>query len=149
MLSPHRRQIRKEDSFRSRSWKYPRAARTNVAPGLFPSGARSRRNDAEYGDHTCYADETRCVGNVIAEHRDRGIAGVRPNRPVSPLLASSGHPGERVRSAGVRGPSGSWYRTAQQTHQGRTSAGGIEGDVRFAEAGDELDEAVDGAYRRK
>jgi hypothetical protein len=48
-----------------------------------------------------------------------------------------------------RGPTGSWFRTAQQTHEGRISAGGVEKDVRFVDAGDDVDAAVDHAYRSK
>jgi hypothetical protein len=48
-----------------------------------------------------------------------------------------------------RGPTGSWFRAAQQTHEGRISAGGVEKDVRFVDAGDDVDAAVDDAYRGK
>ena len=48
-----------------------------------------------------------------------------------------------------RGPTGSWFRAAQHTHEGRISAGGVEKDVRFVEAGDDVNDAVDGAYRSK
>jgi hypothetical protein len=48
-----------------------------------------------------------------------------------------------------RGPTGSWFRAAQQTHEGRISAGGVEKDVRFVNAGDDVDAAVDDAYRSK
>jgi hypothetical protein len=48
-----------------------------------------------------------------------------------------------------RGPTGSWFRAAQQTHEGCISAGGVEKDVRFVDAGDDVDAAVDDAYRSK
>jgi hypothetical protein len=48
-----------------------------------------------------------------------------------------------------RGPTGSWFRAAQQTHGGRISAEGIEKDARFVDAGDDVDAAVDDAYRSK
>ena len=48
-----------------------------------------------------------------------------------------------------RGPTGSWFRAAQHTHEGQISAGGVEKDVRFVEAGDDVNDAVDGAYRSK
>ncbi len=48
-----------------------------------------------------------------------------------------------------RGPGGSWFRGAQRTHEGHISAGGVEKEVRFAEAGDDINDAVDDAYRTK
>lgn len=48
-----------------------------------------------------------------------------------------------------RGATGSWFRAAQQTHEGRISAGGVEKDVRFVDAGDHVAAAVDDAYRSK
>jgi hypothetical protein len=48
-----------------------------------------------------------------------------------------------------RGPAGSWYQAAQQTHEGRIIAGGVGKDVRFVDAGDDIDAAVDDAYRTK
>jgi hypothetical protein len=48
-----------------------------------------------------------------------------------------------------RGPTGSWFRGAQQTREGHISAGGVEKDVRFVQAGDDVNDAVDDAYRTK
>jgi hypothetical protein len=48
-----------------------------------------------------------------------------------------------------RGRTSAWYRAAHQTHEGRISAGGVEKDVRLVEAGDDVNDAVDGAYRSK
>jgi hypothetical protein len=48
-----------------------------------------------------------------------------------------------------RGSGGSWYRTAQATHEGHVSAGGVERDVSLVEAHDEVDDAIDAAYRTK
>jgi hypothetical protein len=48
-----------------------------------------------------------------------------------------------------RGRTGSWFRGARQTHEGHISAGGIDKDVRFIEAGDDVNDAVDNAYRSK
>ena len=48
-----------------------------------------------------------------------------------------------------RGTDGSWYRTARTTHEARISAGGVERDVALADAGDEVYDAVDDAYRAK
>jgi hypothetical protein len=57
--------------------------------------------------------------------------------------------GDDVYVRSWRGPTGSWFRAAQRTHVGRISAGGVEKDVRFVDAGDDIDAAVDDAYRAK
>jgi hypothetical protein len=53
-----------------------------------------------------------------------------------------------VRSA--RGPGGAWFRAAQERHEGRVQAGGIEKDVTFAEETDPaVNDQIDAAYRGK
>jgi hypothetical protein len=49
----------------------------------------------------------------------------------------------------VKGPNAAWFRGVQETHQGRIRAGGVEKDVTFVKADQDIDEAVDAAYRRK
>jgi len=53
-----------------------------------------------------------------------------------------------VRSA-VRGRNAAWFRAAQETHEGRIWAGGVEKDVTFEDANHEIDDEVDAAYRAK
>jgi hypothetical protein len=48
-----------------------------------------------------------------------------------------------------RGPGAGWFRRVQQAQEGQVSAGGLDKDVRFVEAGDEVDDEVDDAYRTK
>jgi hypothetical protein len=48
-----------------------------------------------------------------------------------------------------RGRSGSWFRAAQAQREGRISAGGVGNDVDFAGADDDVNDAVDAAYRAK
>jgi hypothetical protein len=57
--------------------------------------------------------------------------------------------GEELYIRSWRGDTGIWYRTARSTHQGHISAGGIDCDVSLVEVGDDVDEAVDAAYRAK
>ncbi len=52
-----------------------------------------------------------------------------------------------VRSA--NGRTGAWFRGALVRHEGRIRAGGVERDVAFVEAGDDVNDAVDAAYRAK
>ena len=48
-----------------------------------------------------------------------------------------------------RGADGGWYRATEATHQAHISAGGVEEDVTLSDACDELNDAVDAAYRTK
>jgi hypothetical protein len=48
-----------------------------------------------------------------------------------------------------RGDDGSWHRAAQASGQGRISARGVERDVAYDPAGEEVNDAVDHAYRQK
>ena len=51
----------------------------------------------------------------------------------------------------VNGRAGGWFRGAQQTHEGRISAGGVEKDVTFEEVdtAEDVNNAIDAAYRTK
>ena len=53
-----------------------------------------------------------------------------------------------IRSA-VRGRNAAWYRSVEQTHQGRIWVDGAEKDVTFVDADDSLNDEVDAAYRSK
>ena len=48
-----------------------------------------------------------------------------------------------------RGDDGTWYRAARASGDGKISAGGVERDVAYVAAGDEVSDAVDAAYRDK
>ena len=48
-----------------------------------------------------------------------------------------------------RGSAGGWFRAAQASHAARVRAGGVERDVELVEAGDDVNDAVDAAYRDK
>jgi len=78
------------------------------------------------------------------------IASVRQNgtlrKPVTVWVVR--HGGDLyVRS--VRGRSGDWFRGAQERHEGRISASGVEKDVTFEDANHDLDDEIDAAYRTK
>ena len=49
----------------------------------------------------------------------------------------------------VKGRAAAWFRGTQETHEGRISAGGVEKDVTFVDAGHDIDDEVDAAYRTK
>jgi hypothetical protein len=48
-----------------------------------------------------------------------------------------------------RGRSSTWFRGVQDRHEGQIHAGGVDKDVRFVEVNDDLNDAIDAAYRTK
>src|SRR3954466_7713113 len=48
-----------------------------------------------------------------------------------------------------RGDDGHWYRAAQASREGHLSAGGVSKDVALPAADDEVNDAVDAAFRDK
>jgi hypothetical protein len=48
-----------------------------------------------------------------------------------------------------RGADGGWYRAVEATHGAHISAGGVEEDVTLSDARDDVNDAVDAAYRTK
>ena len=57
--------------------------------------------------------------------------------------------GDSLYLRSVMGPTGAWFRGAEESHEGQIRAGGVEKDVTFMDAGHDLDEKVDAAYRAK
>jgi hypothetical protein len=57
--------------------------------------------------------------------------------------------GDDVYIRSVGGRRGHWFRGAQETKQGRMSAGGVHQDVTFVDADSDVSDAVDAAYRAK
>ena len=49
----------------------------------------------------------------------------------------------------VNGRHGAWFRGTQDRHEGWVSAGGLEKDVTFVDAGGGIDDEIDSAYRTK
>lgn len=49
----------------------------------------------------------------------------------------------------VNGRTAAWYRGTQEQHEGRIWAGGVEQDVAFVEAGSDIADQLDAAYRTK
>src|SRR5438034_2110156 len=49
----------------------------------------------------------------------------------------------------VNGRTSAWFRGTQVRHEGRIRAGGVEKEVTFADAGRDIDDEIDAAYRDK
>jgi hypothetical protein len=76
----------------------------------------------------------------------RGIGTLR-----KPLTIWVVRVGDDLYVRSVNGRSGSWFRGAQDRHEGRIWAGGVEKDATFAEvdASDDVNDEIDAAYRAK
>jgi hypothetical protein len=92
------------------------------------------------------ADELERIG--AAEELELAPLGAdgAPRRPVPIWVVRAG--GDLyVRS--WRGTAGAWFRAAQARHAARIRAGGVERDVDLAEAGGDVNAAVDAGYLDK
>jgi hypothetical protein len=49
----------------------------------------------------------------------------------------------------VRGRKAHWFRGTQERHEGRIRAGSVQQDVTFVDAGHDIDDEIDAAYRAK
>ena len=47
------------------------------------------------------------------------------------------------------GDAGAWFRGVQDRREGHVRAGGVDKDVAFVEADDDINDAIDAAYRAK
>ena len=83
------------------------------------------------------ADELR-----IAPRRKNGT----PRRAVPIWVV---HVGDERYVRSWRGDGGRWYRAAQASREGHVSAGGVSKDVALLAADDDVNDAVDAAFREK
>jgi hypothetical protein len=57
--------------------------------------------------------------------------------------------GDDVYVRSVYGRTSHWFRGIEDRHEGHIRVGGVDQDVRFIEAGDDVNDEVDAAYRTK
>jgi hypothetical protein len=57
--------------------------------------------------------------------------------------------GDDVYVRSVYGRTSHWFRGIEDRHEGHIRVGGVDKDVRFIEAGDDVNDEVDAAYRTK
>jgi hypothetical protein len=97
-------------------------------------------------DQRWTSDDLERIGDAdelhIAPRRTDGT--LRPPLPIWVVRV-----GNELYVRSWRGDDGSWYRAARTSGHGRISAGGVERDVALDPAGEEVNDAVDDAYRKK
>ena len=74
------------------------------------------------------------------------VTPLRSRRPVTIWVVRDG---DALYVRSWRGRSGSWFRAAQAQGGGRISAGGVDKDVDFIGADNDVNDALDAAYRAK
>ena len=57
--------------------------------------------------------------------------------------------GDDVYVRSVYGRTSHWFRGTEDRHEGHIRAGGVDKDVRFVAAGDDVNDEIDAAYRTK
>jgi hypothetical protein len=86
----------------------------------------------------------------IADSDELQLASARPDgtlrRPVTIWVVRLGND-LYVRS--VYGRTSHWFRGTEDRHEGHVRAGGVDKDVRFVEADDDVNDEIDAAYRTK
>ena len=92
------------------------------------------------------SDELSAIGKAeeiqIAPRRRDGTL----RKPVTVWVVPAG---DSLYARSVSGPASAWFRGTQERHEGRIRAGGVEKDVTFVDAGHDVDNEVDDAYRAK
>ena len=88
--------------------------------------------------------------DTIAAAEEVRIASVRRDGTLrKPVTVWVIRHGDDVFVRSVRGRSGHWFRGAQERHEGRIRAGGVQQDVTFVDADRDIDDEIDAAYRAK
>jgi hypothetical protein len=92
------------------------------------------------------SDELTRIGSAeelqIASLRHDGTS----RKPVTIWVVRTG---DSLYVRSVKGPTGAWFRGAQERHEGQIRAGGVDKDVTFVDADHDIDDEVDAAYRAK
>ena len=86
----------------------------------------------------------------VGKAEELQIASVRRDGTVGkPVTVWVVRNGDDLYARSVKGPSAHWFRGTQERHEGRIRAGDIQQDVTFVDAGHDIDNEVDAAYRAK
>jgi hypothetical protein len=87
---------------------------------------------------------------AVNDAREMQISSRRRDGTLSPQVTIwAVRLGDDIYIRSVNGPDATWYRNTRTRPTGRVWSGGIERDVRFAPADDQLEDRIDDAYRTK
>jgi len=86
----------------------------------------------------------------IAAADELQLASARPDgglrKPVTIWVVRLG---DDIYVRSVNGRNSHWFRGVEDRHEGHIHAGGVDKDVRFVEAGDDVNDEIEAAYRTK
>src|SRR6266513_1109753 len=103
-------------------------------------------NEGDKPMTTWTSDELTRIGATdeleIASLRDDGTL----RKPVTIWVVRLG---DDLYVRSVRGRNSHWFRGVKDRHEGHIRAGGVDKDVRFVEAGDDVKDEIEAAYRTK
>jgi len=86
----------------------------------------------------------------IAAADELQLASARPDGSLrKPVTIWVVRLGDDVYVRSVNGRTSHWFRGAEDRHEGHIHAGGVDKDVRFVEAGDDVNDEIEAAYRTK
>ena len=86
----------------------------------------------------------------IAAAEELDLASVRRDGTVrNPVTIWVVPHGDDLYVRSVYGRASSWFRGTQDRHEGHIRAGGVDKDVLFVEADDDVNDEIDAAYRAK
>jgi len=78
------------------------------------------------------------------------LASARPDgRLRKPVTTWVVRLGDEIYVRSVNGRNSHWFRGVEDRHEGHIHAGGVDKDVRFVEAGDDVNDEIEAAYRTK
>ena len=86
----------------------------------------------------------------IAGADELELASARPDGTVrKPVTIWVVRAGDDLYVRSVNGRTSNWFRGTQDRREGRIEAGGVDKDVSFVDGEDEVNDAIDDAYRTK
>ena len=86
----------------------------------------------------------------IAAADELQLASARPDgRLRKPVTIWVVRLGDDIYVRSVNGRTSHWFRGVEDRHEGHIRAGGVDKDVRFVEAGDDVNDEIEAAYRTK
>jgi hypothetical protein len=86
----------------------------------------------------------------IAAADELQLASARPDGKLrKPVTIWVVRLGDDLYVRSVNGRTSHWFRGTEDRHEGHVRAGGVDKDVRFVEAGDDVIDEIEAAYRTK